>query len=288
MPILHRWLVTLGLCPLVTLAVAGQAVPDVTIVGAFTAAYQATATHDTVVVGTEVQGIGDALEVRYAVSGGPTAIPERTVTVPLDDEAARTLARREGVRVLTALTLEPGDYTLTISVRGGQGQPLQTVTRDLAVPWIAAPSPITMSDVVMTSSTAGGFTHADVPDDHRMLPILAQPPSARREFSRIEKVEVAAEFYELQLPELEFGQEITVITRVRSTSGDVLWELKEGGTSETLSGGRFGYAHSTLIPVSTLVPGSYTVEVGAETLYEIPGRVSRLVPFTVVAPRTTP
>lgn len=288
MPVLRWSFVTFGLCPILTLVVAGQAAPGVTISGVFTAAYQATATHDTVLVGTEVQGTGEMVEIRYAVSGGPSTLPERTVTVSLDNEAARDLARRDGVRVLTALTLAPGQYQLRITVRSGDNQSPRTVTRDLEVPSVANPSPISMSDVVFTSSTVGGFTHADVDDDHRMLPILAQPPSARREFSRTEKVEVAAEFYEQQLVELEFGQEINVITRVRSASGDLVWELKENGTSEALSGGRFGYAHSTLVPVSTLAPGNYTVEVGAETLYDMPGYVSRRVPFTVVSPRATP
>ena len=75
---------------------------------------------------------------------------------------------------------------------------------------------------------------------------------------------------------------INVITRVRSAAGQAVWETKDNGTSEALSGSRFGYIHSTLIPVSTLAPGQYVVEVGAETLYGVPGYVSRSVPFTIL------
>jgi len=221
------------------------------------------------------------LEVRYAVSGGPSAVPEQSVVVPLDDEAALSRARREGVRVLTRLTIGPGRYQLRVTARDIGSQRAGTVVHDLDVPQLASPAPISVSGLVLTSSSVGGLTHADVEDDHRVLPILGQPPSARRAFSQGEKVEVHAEFYEELMTEPEFEQQINVITRVRSAGGDVMWEIKENGTSEALAGGRFGYVHSMLLPVSTLAPGKYVVEVGAETLYGVPGYVSRSVPFTI-------
>ena len=281
-----RQLVTFVLCLGAAPLVQAQVTPDVTI-SVFSAAYQATFTHDTVVVGAEIHGSGDRLEIRYAIISGPSPVTERTIVVPLEDDAVRAKARREGVRVLTQLTLAPGRYQLRVTTSSLGSQATGTVVHDIEVPQLATAA-LNMSGLALTSSSVDGHTHAEVEDDHRMLPILGQPPTARREFSQAEKVEVHAEFYEIQQPEFEFDQQINVITRMRSASGDVVWELKENGTSEALSGGRFGYVHSMLIPVSTLPPGQYVVEVGAETLYGAPGYVSRFVPIRITSSRVTP
>lgn len=295
-----------AVCLAATPQVGAQLASDVTIsagqggdlsVSVFSAAYQATNAQAAVIVGTEVHGLAERparggeprrLELRYLVTRGPSALSEQSVSVPLGDEAAISLARREGVRVLTKLSLAPGRYRVQVTTRDG-GNETGSVIHDIDVPVLTDSSvPIKMSGLLLSSSAVGGLTHADVEDDHRMLPITGRPPAARRAFSRSEKVEVHAELYEEMVPELEFDQQMKVITRVRSAGGDLVWETKDDGTSEALPGGRFGYVHSTLIPVSTFAPGNYVVEVGAETLYGVPGYVSRSVPFTVISPGATP
>ena len=291
-----RELMLVATCAAAAPLVAAQLASDVTTSGGqrgdlnvsvFSAAYQATTAQATVLVGTEVEGLADRLELRYLISRGPVALSEQIVSVPLADEAARSLARREGVRVLKALTLAPGKYRVRVTAQDLSNGRAVDVIHDVDVPVLTDPSaPIKMSGLVLSSSDVGGFTHAEVEDDHRMLPIIGRPPSARRQFSQSEKVEVHAEFYEELQPEFEFDQQINVTTRVLSASGAVVWETKDNGTSEALSGGRFGYVHSTLIPVSSIAPGQYVVEVGAETLYGVPGYVARSVPFAV-SPRVT-
>lgn len=136
----------------------------------------------------------------------------------------------------------------------------------------------------MTSSSVTGFTQANA-DEDRVLPIPLQPPTARRQFSQSEQLEVHAEFYEPRLEGDEvFDQQINVITRVRSADGRTAWETTDRGRSEPLSGERFGFTHSTLVPIRDLSPGHYVVEVGAERLHGTPVFVSRSIPITI-APR---
>lgn len=187
----------------------------------------------------------------------------------------------EGVRVLTRPTFAPGQYQLRITASDSSTGLVGSAVHDFEVPGFVEPSPIAMSGLALTSSDTGGVTHAEVEDDHRLLPILAQPPSARREFSQAERLEVHAEFYERPL-EFEFDQQIDVVTRVLAPDGRLVWDTRDIGQSEMLPRGHFGYAHSALVPIGTLAPGRYVLQVGAETQYGIPAFVSRSVAFTVI------
>ena len=107
MPTLRRshQLVTFVLCLAAVRIAAAQSTSDVTMsdradgglrVSVFAASYQAMSAQATVVVGTEVQGPFQRLELRYLVSNGSAALSEQIVSAPLGDETARNLARREG------------------------------------------------------------------------------------------------------------------------------------------------------------------------------------------------
>ena len=281
--------------PLSSNVTVSDGLPDGLKISVFSASYQATSAHATVLVGTEVQGLAEPetgarasgprqLDVRYSVSGGPAAVPERAITVPLHDDATRRLASTEGVRVLTELMLAPGRYRVRVTVSDTGSQRAGSVVHDVDVPELTGDSPIYMSDLVVTSSAVGGLTHGQVDGDHRALPILGQPPIAQREFAYNEQLEVHAEFYEKPT---DFGleQDIFVNTRVWSANGDLRWDTRDSGTSEAMSGGRLGYAHSTLIPVSAFPPGVYNIEIEAETLYGVTTFVSRTMPVAIVKAR---
>jgi hypothetical protein len=299
-------LIVLAACAAVP-AGAGQLAPDVTVadghptgalsVSVFTAPYWGADSRAAVLIGAEIDGFKaheaqpDAVEVRFAViarrpeaAGSPSgsdSVASETVTVSLGDASTRKQAVDEGIRVLTRAMLPSGRYQLRVeAISGGvSGNALH----ELDVPGFVEPSPIAMSGIVMTSSHADRFTHthAELEHDNRLLPILAQPPSARRAFSRTERLEVHAEFYERQVDVIT-DQQIDVVTRVLTADGRLVWETSDIGQSETLSGGRFGYAHSALVPIGTLRPGRYILQVAAETQYGVPASVSRSVPFTIL------
>jgi hypothetical protein len=249
-----------------------------------------------VVIGVEVQGLRDLptraagpprqLEMRYSLSAGDADLTrsaplDRTLQVPLTGEMVGRQHVTNGVRLLVRFALAPGSYHVRAtavdtadgrSVTGGH----HIDVTDLR------PNPITVSGMLLSSSSVAGFTYTEV-DADRMLPIVGQPPTARREFSPSEKLEVHAEFYENFPDTCDFDRQINVTTRLRSTDGTVLWETTDLGTSEALDDGRFGYAHSQLVPIRDLAPGQYIVEVGAETLYEVRTYVSRSAPITITS-----
>ena len=72
-----------------------------------------------------------------------------------------------------------------------------------------------------------------------------------------------------------------MVTRLLAEDGSVVFETKDTGTSEELAGSRWGYAHSTLVPIATLEPGRYVVQVIGETLYDEPASAARSIPITV-------
>lgn len=243
---------------------------NVLSLGVFTAPHQGTGTTASLLVGVEAAGLrGDAIQIQYEISGGPVAVPPRTVT----DHAARVLTRH---------ALQPGTYQLRLAATELASGRTASVVREIEVPNLTpGMSRLAMSDALLTASGVAGLTQADIEPD-AALPVLGLPPTARRIFSRDEKLEVHAEFYE-QPSELEFDTQLRVVTRLLSADGTVVFETEDTGTSEALTDNRWGYEHSTLVPIATLTPGAYVIQVVGETLYDVPASAARSIPITIVA-----
>jgi hypothetical protein len=170
-----------------------------------------------------------------------------------------------------------------VAVRDSQDGRTVSATHDLEVPAYGAAAPaIAVSSVMVTSSAVGGFTHADPNEEYRLQPILGQPPSARRQFTRDEKVEVLAEVYELP-PDNDLGGSMTVWTRIRrgGADGPIVFDTSDIGASETFSDGRWGYQHWQLVPVRDLAPGDYVLQVGAQASDGM-NEAWRSVPITIL------
>ena len=236
----------------------------------FSAAFHDVPGEASVLVGAEVHrpAADGAVHVSFSVAG--EGEPRRTMQIDGSGDPARVLAR---------LKLPPGRHQLTIVARDIVSGARTTATHDTDVPDLAT-APLTAGGLLLASSMPRGVTHADA-DEDRALPIVLQPPTARREFSRDEQVEVQVELYQHRS---DIDQVMNVITRVRRPSGDVVWESTDLGESDTLPGGRFGYTHSTLLPIRDLAPGGYIVEVSATVSAETPLAVSRTEAMVIVAP----
>jgi hypothetical protein len=295
----HRQLLGLVLLGLTAAPAAAQVASDVTTVderssgglslSLFAAPYMGKDITASVLIGAEVHGLSDLpiaaagsprnLELRYSLAPASEALPERTVQVPLTGEMVGRQHITNGVRLLVRFALAPGTYGVRVTAVDTAGGRSVTAGHSLDVTDLR-PNPITVSGMLLSSSAVAGFTYTDV-DADRMLPSVGLPPTARREFSPAEKLEAHAEFYELFPDSCDFDQQINVTTRLRSMDGTVLWETTDLGTSEALDDGRFGYAHSQLVPIRDLAPGQYIVEIGAETLYDVRAYVSRSAPITI-------
>lgn len=241
----------------------------VLVLALLAAVYQGTGSTASVLVGVEADGLGTpSLQLQYEITGVPT----RTLTVVPDGEAARVFTRHG---------LQPGKYRIRVrATEPGTGR-TATAFQDLDVPNLTPGlSRLTMSDALLTASGVTGLTHADE-DDDRALPVIGLPATTRRVFSRDEKLEIHAEIYEQQPPEFEFESQLRVVTRVTAADGTTVFNTEDTGTSEPLDGNRWGYEHSTLVPIATFAPGEYVVHVIAETAWDVPATVSRSIPITL-------
>jgi hypothetical protein len=280
---------------------AAQAPPsDVTVVTAsggglgmtvFSATYLRSPTATSVLVGVEIQGLA-ATTAAAADAGGPRKIelhirdgdsptaPEHSVDVPLADSGTATRASLNVLRILARMSLAPGDHSLRIVARDTGDGATASVVHTVEVPSLVD-SPMTMSNVVLTSSTAGGVTHAEVEEDGSLF-ILGRPPTGRRRFRQGELVEVNAEIYDAvsnTVPDDGFDS-LSVATSISSANGRLVYESADAGASEPLEIGVYGYRHYALVPINDLVPGPYVVRVAA--LLNGVVLASRSVPITVL------
>jgi hypothetical protein len=237
----------------------------------FAAAFQGTGSTASVLIGVEAGGLsGQPVQLQYEITGAAM----RTITVTPGGTAAHVLTRHG---------LEPGTYRIRVRATEPATGRTATAFQDFAVPNLAAGlTRLAISDATLTASAASAVAHADN-DEDRALPVLGHPPTPRRIFSRDEKLEVHAEMYEQPPPEFEFDSQLRVVTRVLAEDGSMVFNTEDTGTSEALAGNRWGYEHSTLVPISTLPPGNYVVQVIADTYLSTPASVSRSLPITIVA-----
>ena len=266
-----------ALLPLVLVFATGLAMPQLARaqgLTVFSAAYLGANSTTSVMIGAEVNGLvpttlgsnGRPREIDVRMTADAPTREERAVTVALADAATLDRAARDGIRVLVRMTLPPGRHTVRVDVRdnaSGGDNAAASVVHTIDVPNLVD-GPITMSDLAITSSTVGGVTQSEVEEDGS-LPILARPPTGRRQFSRGERVEVNAEIYgavSSVVPDDE-PNSFQIATTLYAAGGTVVHETVEDGTSELLENGEYGFRHYTLVPIASLPPGTYVVRVAA-------------------------
>lgn len=246
----------------------------------FAVPYKGAGPGASVLVGTEILGLAgrglgtERLEVRVEASDTVWSL-----SMPLADVPAALAAH--GVRVLTRVSLPPGRHLLRITARedgsGRSGASIHT----LDVEDLTSADAIRVSGLTLTSSSTDGFTWADPAEEHRVLPILLRPPTTQRTFSASDRVEVHAEIYDWPATFEDEYLSLTISTRVRRADGSVAYTTEDVGTSEILTSGHYGYAHSAAVPLRDLSPGRYTLEVEARTTGSSQPAVRREVPFGV-------
>ncbi len=253
----------------------------------FSAAFLSSETATSVLIGVEVRGLAGAalpqtdpprqLELNYLAESGGATRARHSVVLPLADGDTVRRAAEQGARILTRIPLSAGRYALRVTARDSGDRRTATVVRDLEVPNLLEAS-ITMSDLVMSASGVSGVTYPQ-PQDDTLLPVVGQPPTGRRQFSRGETVEVNAEVYEAPTCD-GFGANLNLITSIVTPDGRVVFESTDIGSSETLPNGVFGYRHYALVPIATLIPGPYVVRVSVLVDGSMPAW--RAVPIMVI------
>ena len=246
----------------------------------FAAPYKSARAGASVLIGVEIRGLSGEdprtrrLDVRVEA---PNAV--WSSALPLADVPAELVP--QGVRVLTRLQLPPGRHPLRVIAREVVSGQSGAVTHSVDVPDLTSTSvQIAASGLVLASSNNDAYTWVDEAEEHRVLPILLQPPTARRVFSAPERVEVFAEFYDVPADVDDGLLSLVIVTRVRAADGAIAYTTEDLGASEILMSGHYGYAHSALVPIADLRPGRYTLEVDVRVSGSN-SSVLRAVPFSV-------
>lgn len=171
------------------------------------------------------------------------------------DEAQSERLRRNGLRLTTEVTLEPGEYRLHVAA-GTRGGRTGKVLSDLTVPDFGEQM-LMMSGVSLTSKAASqmptlGTTSA------RATPLTA-PVAASREFARSDVVTVYAEVYE-NVWWTDAEHTITFLTELRNEDGRAIPMTSEKRSSSAVQKVN-GHPFVATLPLADVPPGSYLLRV---------------------------
>jgi VWFA-related protein len=201
------------------------------------------------------------LELSYAaydVNAKPIASGLKTLdlTIKPDNKGAVT---DHGLRLTTEFDIAPGRYQLRLAGHETLGDRSGSVYRDLEVPAFTD-APLMMSDLLVTSSTAGMW--ATTSDAASLKDLLPGPVTAQRSFSLDEMLAIFATVYDNDAAHLHTDD---LTATVRTSDGTQVFIVRDERDTKALAStnGSFGYlAH---IPLQDLVPGEYILTVEAHS-----------------------
>jgi hypothetical protein len=178
------------------------------------------------------------------------------------------------VRVLSEFSLAPGRYQ--IRVAAGSAATAGSVLADLEIPEFGK-GPLAMSGIFLSSDRAATVT--------TLTPIaplggaLPWSPSARRDFGREETLGLFVEVYE-NAPTETRPHAIAWTASLRGESGTALPLASERRATST-SGTPPPYRFTARVPLVSVAPGSYVLEVEARSDLEDNVAVTRRLPIHV-------
>lgn len=217
-----------------------------------------------------------ALEVSYLAidrRGRTRAAQRDTVALNLRPQTHEQ-ALREGIRLVSRLSLASGRYQLRIGARDTNGSLIGTVAYDLDVPEFAKPA-LAMSGLVIASRRT-----AQIPTP-RPDPIfeqeLAGQPTTVRTFAPDDVLSVGADIY-LNGPA---GQRpVDVVTTLTSSAGLAVFRAQD--TYEPQDGVKAAL-RVTQISLKNFAAGTYVVRVTAKARVGTDPPVEHAVPITIVS-----
>jgi len=172
------------------------------------------------------------------------------------DTAKRVTAT--GLRVIQSLELNPGRYNLRVAVREANTRKSGSVTFDLEVPDFSK-SPLTMSDIALTSALSGAAPTIRPKDPLEKL--LPGPLSSYREFATTDEIALFTEVYD----NIKQAHKVEITATVKAEGGNAVHSTREERNSSELAGSAGGYGFQTRIPLKGFAPGLYVLRVEAIT-----------------------
>jgi VWFA-related protein len=186
-----------------------------------------------------------------------------SVNLALKPETYET-AKRQGLRVLSEITLPPGRYQLRFAAGNPSGK-AGNVVYDLMVPDFRK-DPLMLSGLALTSASTSGAATVGTKDPLRDR--LPRPPTAIREFDVGDSLMIFGEVYENGSNATAHSAGVSV--ELRSGDGRVVRSVQSQGPRFTAE-----------MPLNGLAPGRYLVHVEARSTSGKNVTASREVPITV-------
>jgi VWFA-related protein len=180
-------------------------------------------------------------------------------------------------RIVRRLQVPPGKYQLRVGARESGGK-IGTVIYDLQAPDFSKGA-VALSGIALASAETGRIPTAS-PDAgvNEFKDVLPSPPSASRDFPRIDTLAVFAEVYD-NVGKTPHRVEITAT--VLSDEGKVVHTTSDERKSDELQGASGGYGYTTTIPLASFAPGRYVLRLAAKSLLGNSEAVTREVEFRV-------
>ncbi len=180
-----------------------------------------------------------------------------TVNLNMKPETAQRVSAT-GLRVIQSLELNPGRYTLRVAVREANTRKAGSVSFDLEVPDFSK-SPLTMSDIALTSALSGAAPTIRPKDPLEKL--LPGPLSSYREFATMDEIALFTEVYD----NIKQPHKVEITATVKAEGGNTVHSTREERNSSELAGSAGGYGFQARFPLKGLAPGLYVLRVEAIT-----------------------
>ena len=178
-----------------------------------------------------------------------------TVNLNMKPDTAKRVSAT-GLRVIQSIDLTPGRYTLRVAVREANSRKAGSVTFDLEVPDFSK-SPLTMSDIALTSALSGAAPTIRPKDPLEKL--LPGPLSSYREFATVDEIALFTEIYD----NIKQPHKVEINATVKAEGGSAVYSTREERTSSELAGSAGGYGFQTRFPLKGFAPGLYVLRVEA-------------------------
>lgn len=195
-----------------------------------------------------------------------------TVALNMKPDTAKRV-QGSGFRVIQALDLAPGRYTLRVGVREANSRKSGSVTFDLDVPDFAK-APLAMSDIALTSAMSGVAPTIRPKDPLEKL--LPGPLTTYRDFPTTDELALFSEIYD----NIKTPHKVEIAATVKAEGGQTVFQTKETRDSADLAGSAGGFGFEARIPLRQFAPGLYVLRVDGTASTNAPP-VSREIVFRV-------
>jgi hypothetical protein len=216
----------------------------------------------------------NVIEVSYLAvdHAGKARVGKREeMTLNLRPET-RDHALREGIRIVSRISLPPGRYQLRIGAREANGGRIGSVLYDLDVPNFTA-EPLGISGILIASQRTVQIPTPQ-PDSAFDRELMVQPTTVRV-FAADDILRVAAP---LHVNGPAARSPVEVETTLNAEDGGVVFRGQETYQGDDATR---GYLHVVHIPLIRLVPGTYVIRIGAKARMGVEAPVARELPITV-------